>query len=543
MRILTVQMNPTIGDLKGNTSKIIQSIEKGRQQNVDIVLFPELALTGYPPEDLLLLPNFMDSVEAALEVIIKASEGVAVIVGLPRRHHLPFEKKLHNSAAIIYNQHLVDYVDKRLLPTYDVFDERRFFEPGTKAKIWSFKGEKIGITICEDAWQHSGLLESVSYPHDPIKDLQTHSLSCMLNLSASPFSLGKFKSRLKVFLNASQTLKCPVVMCNQVGANDSLIFDGYSLYVNQGNVVLCAKGFVEDELVVDLLGHNPLLHIDHHGMNDLYEALVLGIRDYFAKMGFKKACLGLSGGIDSAVVAALAVAALGAENVLVLMMPSRYSSEESLCDAKLLAERLGVKSEKLSIEGPFESYLSLLNPAFEGIPSGIAEENLQARIRGMLLMAFSNKFGHIVLSTGNKSELAMGYSTLYGDMCGGLSVIGDVTKKQVYALAHWINRHEEIIPSYTIERPPSAELRPDQKDSDSLPDYDIVDRVVQAYVEHHESPETIADKYHLPLELVYGLIKRIHANEYKRRQSPPCFRISEKAFSVGRRFPIVQKWT
>jgi NAD+ synthase (glutamine-hydrolysing) len=463
-------------------------------------------------------------------------------VGLPRYTELSSGKKLYNSAALIHDGRLEGFANKILLPTYDVFDERRYFEPGDGVTIWTLKGNAIAVTICEDAWQHSGLLQLMSYARDPIREIHQHSPCCLLNLSASPYSVSKLAKRLDVFSQAARSLGCPVMMCNQVGGNDSLIFDGYSLYADQEGIKKVACGFKEDFLSIDLGTSSKPILFSQSPIADLYEALVLGIRDYFNKLGFKKACLGLSGGIDSAVVACLATAALGKSQILALEMPSRYTATESVTDATLLAERLGIEYTTLSIEKPFKSYLSLLTPSFKGLPEDSTEENLQARIRGMLLMAFSNKFGYLVLSTGNKSELAMGYSTLYGDMCGGLAVVGDLTKQQVYALAEWINRHEEVIPRRTIERPPSAELRPNQKDTDTLPDYAIIDQVLQAYVEEHDSPESIAEKFHYPLPLVKGLIKRIHDNEYKRRQAPPSLRISEKAFSVGRRFPIVQGW-
>jgi NAD+ synthase (glutamine-hydrolysing) len=542
MRILVAQINPTIGDLEGNTERIIHSIQQGRRQGLDLVIFPELALSGYPPEDFILLPHFMEAINECLNKIISTTEGIAAIVGLPRVNPHKLDEALYNSAALIQNQKLVDFADKILLPTYDVFDERRYFEPGHQAKIWTLNGQKLAITICEDLWQHSGFLQSAFYRRDPILELIDQKPTCLINISASPYSYNKFPTRLQVCLSAASSLNCPVILCNQVGGNDSLIFDGYSLYADYQGLLECAKGFAEDHLLIDLSKPKKPLKIAHNAIEDLYQALVLGVRDYFRKLGFQKACLGLSGGIDSAVAACIAADALGSHQILGIGMPSRYSSPESSRDAAKLAHHLGITYREIPIEKPFESYLTLLAPVFEGKDADITEENLQARIRGMLLMAYSNKFNYLVLSTGNKSELALGYSTLYGDMCGGLAVIGDVTKQQVYALAHWVNRHSEVIPSHTITRPPSAELRPNQKDSDSLPDYAIVDNVLQAYVEEHRSPAWIAEHFQYPLSLVDDLIKRIHKNEYKRRQCPPSLRVSEKAFSVGRRFPIVQRW-
>lgn len=542
MRILMIQINPTIGDLEGNTQLILQGIERARQQGAQIALFPELAICGYPPDDFLLLPHFMDAISAKLEQIVQASKEIAVVIGLPRYNPHRSEKVLLNSAAIIENQKLLGFQDKVLLPTYDVFDERRYFEPGHELHLWTIAGMKVGITICEDIWQHAGNLETTNYFRDPIMELKALKPEILLNLSASPYSVDKFFRRQELCLKIANTLQCSVLWCNQVGGNDSLIFDGYSLHIRPEGLIQCAKGFESDDLLVDTDLTKDILNVSRNITFDLYQALVLGVRDYFRKLGFKKACFGLSGGIDSALVACIAAEALGPQNVLAIIMPSRYSSQESTRDAIKLAKKLGIQYKEISIEEPFESYLNLLGPHFEGKESDLTEENLQARIRGMLLMSFSNKFGYIVLSTGNKSELAMGYATLYGDMCGGLGVISDLTKQQVYTLANWINRHEEIIPRHTIEREPSAELRHNQKDSDSLPDYEIIDRVLQSYVEEHRSPQEIADLHNYSLELVQGLIKRIHQNEYKRRQAPPGLRISEKAFSIGRSFPIVQGW-
>jgi NAD+ synthase (glutamine-hydrolysing) len=543
MDILIAQMNPTVGDLKGNTRQILHAIQAAQKKQAHVVLFPELALCGYPPEDLLLLPHFMKSVEVHLQEIIAATEGLYVILGVPRANPLLKEKVLHNSAAIIHNKVLLGFHDKILLPTYDVFDERRFFEPGETIRLWEIAGKKVAITICEDIWQHSGLLQDTTYRRDPVQELACLKPDLVFNLSASPYSFLKFPKRVYVCSKIVETLHCPVLLCNQVGGNDSLIFDGYSLFIDRKAHVCHARGFQEDlwNVNIDNVTHSP--QPERHAIEDLYHALVLGVKDYFRKSGFKKACLGLSGGIDSAVVACLAVEALGAENVCGVSMPSRYSSEETKTDAEKMAQHLNMPFKIIPIEGPFQSYLQLLQPHFEGRASDITEENLQARVRGMILMSLSNKFGWIVLTTGNKSELALGYATLYGDMCGGLAVIGDLTKQQVYALAQWINRRGEVIPCSIIERAPSAELRPNQKDADTLPDYAILDQVLKAYVEEHQEPSQIARRYGYPLDLVYDLVKRIHQNEYKRRQAPPSLRISEKSFSVGRRFPIVQGWS
>ncbi|MBA3722775.1 MAG: NAD+ synthase [Parachlamydiaceae bacterium] len=543
MRILLAQINPIIGDLEGNTKQILDSIQNGREQKADVILFPEMALSGYPPEDFLLMPHFLEAVLKKLDVIIKASKNITVIVGLPRQNKNRSEKTLFNSAAVISDCKLLGFQDKVLLPTYDIFDERRYFEPGAEMKLWDICGKKVAITICEDLWQHSGFVLSTFYRRDPVLELKQLKPNLLLNLSSSPYSMHKFNNRLQVCLKTSATLKCPVLLCNQVGGNDSLIFDGYSLYVTPEGLVHCCKGFIEDKYIADLNKKSTTIRVIQHVLEDLYKALVMGLKDYFNKLGFKKACLGLSGGIDSALVACIASEALGSENVLAINMPSRFSAPESARDAKQLCDTIGIQYKEISIESSFQSYLDLLRPHFQDVKADVTEENLQARIRGMILMAFSNKFGYIVLSTGNKSELAVGYSTLYGDMVGGVGVINDLTKQQVYALSNWINRDKEIIPLNTIKRAPTAELRLNQKDSDSLPDYEVLDNVVCSYIEEHLSPQQIAEKFKYDLQLVDDLIKRIHQNEYKRRQAPPGLRVTEKAFSIGRRFPIVQRWT
>ena len=543
MRILAAQLNPTIGDLKGNTEKIVATLKEGRKQKADIVLFAEMAICGYPPEDLVLHDSFVTAVEDCLSVIGPATQGLMAVVGLVRRNLASGEKGLLNSAAIFQDGKLVGFHDKWLLPTYDVFDERRYFEPGKELKIWPWKGKKVAVTICEDIWQHAGYVGFTKYPWDPVLDLAVKKPDVLLNLSASPYHFQKPDIRFKVCQKSAKTLKCPVVLCCQVGGNDQLVFDGYSLYVGgDGHLRQLGKGFAEDLMMIDLEKSAKERQFQYDVVGDLYQALVLGTRDYFHKQGFKKGILGLSGGIDSALVACIAVDALGKENVMGIAMPSRYSSKESLRDAQMLAKNLGIRCETISIEEEYKDYLKLLDPYFEGKPFDVTEENLQARIRGMILMALSNKLGFLVMSTGNKSEMAMGYCTLYGDMAGGLAIISDVIKTQVYALSRWVNRDKEIIPRSSIEKIPSAELRPNQKDSDTLPDFPILDTVLQEYVENFLSPEEISKKHSFPLDLVLDLVKRIHRAEYKRRQAPPGIRVSRKAFRVGRRYPIVQGW-
>jgi NAD+ synthase (glutamine-hydrolysing) len=542
MKILVCQINPTVGALDHNATQIVQGIANGKNKGADLVLFPELCLTGYPPEDFLLLPHFLQMVEEKTHFIATKTEGIAAIVGLPRKNPQARGKPLFNSAAIFSDGKLIGYQDKTLLPTYDVFDERRYFEPALERNIFSIQGFQIAVTICEDIWQPAGLLGPI-YIENPLVDYRKKKIDLSVNLSASPYSLLKIEKRIHVAKKAATYLKTPLILCNQVGGNDSLIFDGYSLFCNEKGVLTqLAQGFKEDYLFIDTAKPAQNFSFKTNEIKDLHEALILGIYDYFHKLDFKKAIIGLSGGIDSAVVACLAVEALGKENVLGVAMPSRYSSKGSVLDAKILANNLKIDLKEISIEGPFQSFLELMHPHFNEKKTDVTEENLQARIRAIILMALSNKHGYIVLSCGNKSELAMGYSTLYGDLSGGLAVLSDLTKYNVYRLAHYINQEKELIPKNILIKPPSAELRPNQKDSDSLPDYKIVDQVLEDYVIKHRSPKEIAMDHKYPLELVLDLVRRIHQNEYKRRQAPPSLRVSEKAFSVGRRFPIVQRW-
>ncbi|MDN3506942.1 MAG: NAD+ synthase [Simkaniaceae bacterium] len=542
MRICMAQLNPVIGDLKGNTKKILQAVEKAKAEKADIVLFSELTISGYAPGDLLLHDDFVKEGEQYLQEIVKASSGICVIVGLVRINHGK-GKHLYNSAAIVSDGQILGYYNKCLLPTYNVFDERRYFEPGREVKTFDIKGQKVAVIICEDIWQHSGHV-ATRYAFDPVLELVDEKPDILLNLSASPYQFDKPDIRVDVCAKAAKTLKCPVLLCCQVGGNDDIVFDGYSVAVDDhGDLRQLGKGFAEDFFTVALSAPICKVPFQYNQMQDLYKALTLGVHDYFSKQGFKKALLGLSGGIDSALVACIAAEALGPENVMGVAMPSRYSSEGSIRDAKQLADNLGIGYKKIPIEKPFDDYLQMLGPHFEGKPVDVTEENLQARIRGMILMGLSNKLGYIVLSTGNKSEMGLGYCTLYGDMCGGLGVIADVLKTQVYELSRWINRDKEIIPQSTIDKPPSAELRPDQKDLDSLPDYGVVDKVLKAYVEDHVEPKEIASRMHIDQELVDNLIGRLHAAEYKRRQAPPAIRVSKVSFSVGRRFPIVQGWS
>jgi len=543
MKIYLAQINPVVGDLKGNAEKILRHLSLAKEQEANLVLFPELALSGYPPEDLLLVDKFLEDVAIALEEIVGECKGISAVVGLPRANPEAMEKGLFNSAAVISDQKLLGFYDKHLLPTYDVFDERRYFEPGEDMRVWDIAGWRVAVTVCEDIWQHGNELRYTNYQSDPVLTLKKMKPDLLLNLSSSPFSIRKPAIRKAVGQKAVETVGCPLLLCNQIGGNDSLIFDGNSMILNaDGDLIAKGKGFHEDVLIYESDEEYEPIPFENEPIEDLFHALVLGTRDYFSKQGFKKACIGLSGGIDSAVVACIAKEALGKEDLLTVLMPSRFSSKSSIEDAEALAENLGIRTTTIPIESPYQCFLDLLEPAFQGKKMDTTEENIQARIRGIILMALSNKHGYLVLSTGNKSEMAVGYTTLYGDLCGGLSVLADATKMQVYALAKWINRKQAVIPDNILIKPPSAELRPGQKDSDALPDYAVLDTILNEYIVDHLSIEEIAQKHEYPIEVVRETVEKIHRNEYKRRQAPPGLRISERAFSIGRRFPIVQKW-
>ena len=534
MKIDAVQLNYLIGDIDGNTDKIIQALERTK---ADIVLFSELAISGYPPEDLLLDDAFIEAVERKLHLIAPSTNGRFVAVGLPRRNPNGKDKSLHNSAAIFVDGQLVGFKDKTLLPTFDVFDERRYFEPsGPGQPVYEYKGRRIGVLICEDCWQHAGDAIYSDYVRDPVLELAESGVDLLLNLSSSPYNYRRADIRESIFAECAITLGCPVILCNQVGANDQIVFDGHSMHISaKGELVKRAKGFTTDVLsteLADLTPCDPILN----SIADLYAALVLGVRDYFYKQGFSKALIGLSGGIDSALVTCIAKDALGAANVEVLFMPTRYSSEASFTDSDLLAKKLGVALKKFSIDSLFQNSLDQLVPYFE--PNDLTMQNLQPRIRANILMAFSNQTGAILLNTSNKSEMAMGYSTLYGDMAGGLGVLQDVSKGYVYQLAKYV----KVIPQSIIDKIPTAELKEGQTDFDSLPKYEILDPILEAYIEERQSPEEIAIRQGHTLEFVQQIIDKIHAAEYKRRQAPIGIRVTKKAFSKGRNVPIVQRW-
>ena len=548
MHIALAQLNFIIGNFEYNYEKIIKSIAKAKIEKADLVIFSELAICGYPPHDLLEQKLFIDNCALWLSKIADKCEGIAAIIGAPSINSNPQGKILFNTAYFIENKEIKSLHHKALLPTYDVFDEYRYFEPSKDFKVVEFKNKKIAITICEDLWDNQPVETTFGrnrlYNVSPIEELAKQNPDFIVNIAGSPFSYTKGKIKQDIFIAHSKKYKIPLVYVNQVGAHTDQIFDGGSLVVNQeGEVVDSLNLFEEDFKVYDLnnLRKISCLSINKPTIEKIHDALVLGIRDYFSKSGLKRAVLGLSGGIDSAVTLVLAVKALGSHNVRVLLMPSKYSSDHSVNDALALAKKLNVQSEILQIQPSVDTILSTVQPIFKGLKEDITEENIQARVRGLLLMALSNKFGNILLNTSNKSEIAVGYGTLYGDMNGGLSVLGDVFKTDVYKLADFINASKEIIPINTIQKPPSAELRPDQKDSDSLPEYDVLDSILFRYIEQQKSIEDIVNEG-FNIDVVKKIIRMVNFNEYKRFQTPPILRISSKAFGTGRKMPIVAQY-
>jgi len=539
VKVLLCQINPIVGDIEGNTKKIIRIIKSHR--DAKILIFPELAICGYPPKDLLFQKDFIEAVDKAIEEIAKEVEDSFVIVGSPTKsHHV---SKLFNSAIIIHQGKIEKMIHKTLLPSYDVFDENRYFIPSPAREVVTIEGINFGISICEDIWNINND-ENAMYDINVLDELSQKGAKVFINLSASPYHYTKLETqRLKVLKEAATKYGIPVIYVNQVGGNDELIFDGNSVVLSSdGRLVAKAKEFEEDILEIELEKIDKMPEVEiHEDISWIKKALVLGIRDYFEKTGItKKAVVGLSGGIDSSVVCCLAAEALGPENVLGVAMPSRYSSEHSLKDAKQLAENLGIEFRVYSIEEPFKAYLKMFNGS-EVAQQDLAEENIQARIRGNILMFISNRENRLVLTTGNKSELAVGYCTLYGDMAGGLAVISDLPKMLVYELARYINREREIIPHNVLVKPPSAELRPNQKDTDSLPPYEILDPILVAYIEELKSVDEIVQMGY-PKDLVLKIIKMVERAEYKRKQAAPGLKVTSKAFGFGRRMPIVQRW-
>lgn len=542
MRVAIAQLNTTVGALADNSRKILEAYQKGVEAGVDLVITPELAITGYPPRDLLLKPQFIEQNLEELSKLAKEIGETGLIVGYVDRSQRSTGRPITNAVALLHRGELVASRNKSLLPTYDVFDEDRYFDPASSNSPIEFNGYRIGLTICEDAWNDSDFWPERRYGRDPIEHLIKEKCDFIINVAASPWHLDKLGLRLEMFRTLVRDNQTPLIYCNAVGGNDELVFDGTSLALDKdANLTVQCASFEEDFQIIDLSQKKTVPFNEASDEEKLFQALVIGIRDYLHKCGFRSAVLGLSGGIDSAVTAVLAVAALGKENVRGIAMPSQYSSQGSLDDAKALAQNLGIQYDVIPIKGAFDSITHSLSPVFEGTQEDTTEENIQARLRGVILMGLSNKFGSLLLTTGNKSELAVGYCTLYGDMCGGLAAISDVPKSLVFRLARWINRTTEIIPLNTIEKPPSAELRPDQKDEDSLPPYDILDAILHAHVVDLKSTsEMLAEG--LPAEAVKRVVSLIERNEYKRRQAAPGLKVTSKAFGVGRRVPIAQRY-
>jgi NAD+ synthase (glutamine-hydrolysing) len=543
MKIALAQFNPTVGDFAGNTTRILALAERAKERGADLAVFSELCICGYLPQDLLERPAFIDRNQKELKQLA-AKVPLPAIVGFVGKNKKGTGNGIANKAALIGGGKVLFEQSKMLLPTYDVFDESRYFQPAAAQSVFAFGDEKLGITICEDVWNDKNFWAVRRYDRDPVTELAAQGTSVIINISASPYTIDKRALRVDMLRSIALSHQLPIVYVNQVGGNDSLIFDGASVALTlDGKVAAQAAAFEEDLVLFDTAtGQGEIHEQPPEEIAYAFQALVLGTRDYVQKCRFEKTLVGLSGGIDSAVVAAIAVQALGAENVLGVSMPGPYSSEGSKEDAQAVARNLGIELTTIPISTVFDGYRAALKPVFGTRKPDVAEENIQARIRGNYLMALSNKFGSMVLSTGNKSELAVGYCTLYGDMAGGLAVISDVPKLMVYELAKFINRQREIIPRATIEKPPSAELRPNQKDEDSLPPYDVLDRILKAYIEDLRSPQEIADKYGFELKMVREIALLVDRTEYKRKQAAPGLKITSRAFGFGRPFPIAQRF-
>jgi NAD+ synthetase len=541
MKIALAQLNTTVGDLPGNESKIRAAYQQGAAAAVDLVLAPELAVCGYPPRDLLHKGRFIEHCWAVVERLAKSTGQTGLLIGFPGRSDRRPGREFTNACALLQHGKVVATRVKTLLPTYDVFDEDRYFEPATDNTPVEFNGQRLGLTICEDVWNDEGFWRERRYSRDPVAELVAAGAEILLNISASPWHLGKNRTRRDMLASLAAKARVPVLYCNLVGGNDELVFDGTSLaWDGRGRLIGEGAMFAEDFPVVDT-ARAPV--IEHRSLPDeekVYKALVLGLRDYLHKCGFKSAVLGLSGGIDSALTAVIAADALGRENVRGVSLPSEFSSPGSLEDARRLAGNLGIQYDVIPIQPPFVAVKEQLKAVFAGRPEDTTEENIQARLRGAILMALSNKFGSLLLTTGNKSELAVGYCTLYGDMCGGLAVISDVPKTMVYRIARWVNRGQEIIPRDSITKPPSAELRPNQTDQDSLPPYDVLDAILEQYVVQCRSTAEIV-KQGFDEATVRKIVRLIDFNEYKRRQAAPGLKVTSKAFGVGRRIPIAQR--
>jgi NAD+ synthetase len=544
VKIALAQINPTVGDFTGNLEKIVALSRRAASQGARLTVFSELALCGYPPADFLEKPSFLARCRAAVDQLAEATRDLptAVLAGVALAAKDESGKPAVNAAVLLDGGRILLEQHKRLLPFYDVFDEQRYFAPSQPQKVVELDGLRLAITICEDAWNDKNFWPRRLYAVDPVEELMRQQPGLHINLSSSPFWHGKRAMRRQMLSAIALRDGIPLLLTNQVGGNDSLIFDGTSLALNaRGELIAQAASFAEDLVLVDPFNAPPIPVPEENDTEAAYRALVLGTRDYVRKCGFKKVLVGLSGGIDSALVAAIATDALGAENVLGIGMPSPYSSAGSIDDSRRLAANLGIRYEVIGISGLFQEFTLALKPLFAGTKPDTTEENIQSRIRGDLLMALSNKFSALVLTTGNKSEMAVGYCTLYGDMVGALAVIGDLVKTRVYQVCHWLNRTGEVIPAAILENPPSAELRPDQKDTDSLPPYEVLDPILEAYVERYETPEQIANANGFPLALVQQVVRLVERSEYKRQQAAPVLKVTSKSFGMGRRFPIAVK--
>ncbi len=543
MRIALAQINYYIGNFENNEKKVIDAIHKAKEQKANLIVFAELAISGYPPRDFLEFEDFINKCNAAIERIAKECTGIAAIIGSPSENPEVKGKDLYNTAFFLSEGKVISKHFKTLLPNYDIFDEYRYFEPNNIFKTVDYKGKRLAITICEDLWN---IGDDLLYRGNPMDELFKQNPDIIINIAASPFSYDQAEKRKEILLQNVKKYKLPLIYVNHVGAQTELLFDGGCMIINSNGLIADELDyFKEDFMVYDLEIieelTSPVIKEKPSKIALIHDALVMGIKNYFQKLGFKKAILGLSGGIDSAVTIVLAAEALGSENIRAVMLPSRFSTGHSLKDAVGLTKNLNIPYDVIAIEEAFKSFESALKPYFKDLPFNIAEENIQARVRGVILMALSNKFGYILLNTSNKSEAAVGYGTLYGDMNGGLSVLGDVYKTEVFDLARYINREKEIIPKNTIIKPPSAELRPGQKDSDSLPDYDILDKILYQYIELRRGPNELIEMG-FDEAVVRKTLKLVNTSEYKRHQTPPILRVSPKAFGMGRRMPIVAKY-
>jgi NAD+ synthase (glutamine-hydrolysing) len=544
VKIALAQINPTVGDFTGNLKKIAEAARRAADQGARLTVFSELSICGYPPADFLEKPSFLARCSTAVDELAEETRALstAVLAGVALPAHGYTGKAAVNAAVLVDKGRLLLEQHKRLLPFYDVFDEQRYFAPARSQQVVELDGLRLAVSICEDAWNDKDFWPRRLYAIDPMEELMRQQPAIHINLSSSPFWHGKRAVRREMLAAIARRDGVPVLMCNQVGGNDSLIFDGSSLAIDKhGELQAQAASFTEDLVVLDPFQAPRIAPPEEDDTESAYGALVLGTRDYLHKCGFRKALIALSGGIDSALVAAIAREALGAENVLAIGMPSPYSSAGSVEDSRRLAANLGIRFEIIGITGLFQEYVHALGPLFEGTKPDTTEENIQSRIRGGLLMALSNKFSSLVLTTGNKSEMAVGYCTLYGDMVGALAVIGDLVKTRVYAVCRWLNRDGEVIPRTIIEKPPSAELRPGQKDTDSLPPYEVLDPIIEAYVERYETPERIAAAHGFDLEFVQQVVRLVERAEYKRQQAAPVLKVTSKSFGTGRRFPIAVK--